>query len=204
MLCFPVVVSLVWSFWLELWLHVSSNVCMCPPSLHVHVLALQLRSAHPPTSAAAHLSLSAHDTLPHPIVQRKLLSQKRASVSLLICPPNPAPLSSVARALYRMCCAVLCGAVRCCAVYFLPSAVLALSAAFFFYGDSVRNVFRCRRDDTHHHHHHYRLDIISPVKPIKSSVWGIIDLHIRRYIRLKTMVSYGKMVRYAPAVPPEG
>ncbi|CAM9284524.1 unnamed protein product [Scytosiphon promiscuus] len=27
-----------------------------------------------------------------------------------------------------------------------------------------------------------------PVKPIKSSVWGIIDLHIRRYIRLKTMV----------------
>eukprot|EP00903_Cladosiphon_okamuranus_P016652 g15355.t1 len=30
--------------------------------------------------------------------------------------------------------------------------------------------------------------LISPVKPIKSSVWGIIDLHIRRYIRLKTMV----------------
>lgn len=29
----------------------------------------------------------------------------------------------------------------------------------------------------------------SPVKPIKSSVWGIIDLHTRRYIRLKTMVS---------------
>lgn len=28
----------------------------------------------------------------------------------------------------------------------------------------------------------------SPVKPIKISVWGIIDLHIRRYIRLKTMV----------------
>lgn len=33
--------------------------------------------------------------------------------------------------------------------------------------------------------------VISPVKPIKSSVWGIIDLHIRRYIRLKTMVSCG-------------
>ncbi|CAM9651259.1 unnamed protein product [Ectocarpus sp. 12 AP-2014] len=30
--------------------------------------------------------------------------------------------------------------------------------------------------------------LISPVKPIKSSVWGIIDLQIRRYIRLKTMV----------------
>ncbi|CAM9762532.1 unnamed protein product [Discosporangium mesarthrocarpum] len=30
--------------------------------------------------------------------------------------------------------------------------------------------------------------LINPVKPIKSSVWGEIDLHVRRYIRIKTIV----------------
>lgn len=41
---------------------------------------------------------------------------------------------------------------------------------------------------------------VSPVKPIKSSVWGIIDLHIRRYIRLKTMVRFGGV--WWGALPP--
>jgi predicted PurR-regulated permease PerM len=32
--------------------------------------------------------------------------------------------------------------------------------------------------------------LISPHKPIPSSVWGTIDLHIRRYIRLKTWICF--------------